>query len=193
MRGAYNNFRTLNRNILVGGVTPLQTGLVSQVGIAQQGDSPYSTPLQFDGTSAQSNVNLRYYVLEHRGYLIPSQAGTYEFQISHVDDLTLEWIGEHALSEITRETSNVGGSRGDYDSTQQKYSYIVAPEDIGKPVPFRIFWANVYTEAVHEWQVLVPSGTHILGVDSEKNSQIVSSCSGPGTSAPAFPAWETEY
>lgn len=190
LEAAYYNFDTLDRNALVGGVTPLQTGVVSQVGFAQEGS--YFTPLQFDGISAPSTVNMRFNILEHRGYLIPSQAGTYAFQFSMVDDLAVAWVGGHACSGITVDTASLTAPLGTYSPAKQ-FSFVVAAADIGKPVPFRIFWSNVDGPAGHLWQILDPNGAQILGAASQKNPQIVSSCSGPGTFVPAFPAWESEY
>jgi len=186
---AYYNFNELNRNNLVAGVTPVQTGIVSQVGIPQL--SNYYSPLQFDGTSAPGTVNMRFNVLEHRGYLVPSQAGSYVFQFEIVDDLAALWVGEHAQSGITVDQASLTAALGTYNPPKQ-YTYVVSTEDVGKPVPFRVFWSNVDGPTVHAWSVIDPTGTPVLASNTQKNKQIVTSCSGPGVDLPAFPAWETE-
>ncbi|KAJ6440730.1 Ca2+-modulated nonselective cation channel polycystin protein [Purpureocillium lavendulum] len=169
---AYQNFPVLNRNSLVSGVPPAQSGVVARVGFPQWWD--YGNPLRFDGVSGPAGSSMPYNVLEHRGYLVPSQAGAYAFQFSMVDDVAAVWIGEHAQSDISTRYSVLNGTLGDYNPPK-RYAYNVAEADLGKPVPFRVFWGNGPGPAGHLWNIVDPSGAEILGYNTQKNRQIIAS------------------
>jgi len=121
---------------------------------------------------------------------VPSQAGTYVFQFEIVDELTAVWIGEHAQSGITVDQASLTAALSTYNPPKQ-YAYVLSTEDVGKPVPFRVFWSNVDGPTVHTWSHIDPTGAPILVSNAQKNKLIVTSCSGPGVDLPAFPAWET--
>ncbi len=186
---AWQYFPAVNRNSLVAGVTPVQSGVVAQVGFPQWMD--YNNPLRFDGISGPAGTGMEYNVLEHRGYLVPSAAGTYAFQFSSVDDVAAVWVGAHAKSDITTSQSVLNGTLGDFNPPL-RYAHTVTSADVGKPVPFRVFWANAGGPAGHLWNVVDPSGAEVLGYGTQKNKQIIASCSGAGTDAPAWPAWTSE-
>lgn len=189
LQNAYYNFALLDRNAILAGKTPLASGVVAQVGAYEQGD--YSKPFKFDGISAPDGTAMPYNVIEHRGYVVPAAAGRYEVHFNLVDDLAAVWIGEHAKSGITVDQSVLKAPLGTYNNPLV-YGFNVAAADVGKPIPIRVFWGNAGGPGGHLWSIVDPTGAEILGLNSQKNSQIVASCSGPGTDVPEWPAWGTE-
>ena len=190
LQNAYRDFSYLNRNSLLGGATPLQSGIVSQVGSVEQ--SNYGLPLQFDGLTTPGNTAMPFNVLEHRGYIVPAAAGDYKVLFTLVDDLAAVWIGNHAITGVILSQSVLNGTLGSYSDSPLTYIFTVSPADVGKPIPIRIFWANAGGPAGHLWKIIDSNGTEILGYGTPKNPQIVVSCSGLGINAPEWPVWGTE-
>lgn len=176
---------------MLAGVTPIQSGIVGQVGSVEQ--SNYGLPLQFDGLAAPGNTAMPFNVLEHRGYIVPAAAGSYKVIFTLVDDLAALWIGDHAITGIILSQSVLNGTLGSYTNSPLTYIFTVGPADVGKPIPIRIFWGNAGGPGGHLWKIIDSSGTEILGYSTQKNYQIVVRCTGLGINAPEWPAWGTEH
>lgn len=187
---AQDNLSQLNRNTLLSGTAPVQSGIVSEVGFPQHFD--FNNPLRFDGLlTGPAGSNMEFNVLEHRGYLVPAAAGTYKFEISMVDDFTAVWVGSHALTGFATTDASLITQYGLFNPAKT-FSYVVSAADVGKPVPYRTFWANGGGPAGHQWSIRDSTGAKILGEGTQKNQQIISSCTGPQSKAPAWGPWKDE-
>lgn len=174
---------------MVGHVTPLQTGVVSQLGFPEQGD--YYGPLQFSGVSAPADTDMQYNVLQYRGYLIPSMAGEYTVEFDLVDDMAVVFVGDAAVTGFNVNQALLGANLFGPPAMSQQATINVDDADVGKALPFRIYWANGGGPAGLLASISDPTGAVILGEGSPKNQQIVSSCDA-GSLAPAWPAWDAE-
>ncbi|RKU39784.1 hypothetical protein DL546_000605 [Coniochaeta pulveracea] len=184
-----NDYHAISVPNIVGHVTPLQNGVVSKVGFQGQGD--YSQPLQFSGLTAPAGTNMQYNVFQYRGYLIPSMAGTYTVRFDWVDDMALVFVGDAAVTGFDVNQALLGASLFGPPADAKLATINIAAADVGKALPFRIYWANDGGPAGFLASIVDPSGAVVLGLDSVKNQQIVSSCDA-GSLAPVWPAWEAE-
>ncbi|KAF3351893.1 DNA replication complex GINS protein SLD5 [Verticillium dahliae VDG1] len=71
-------------------------------------------------------------------------------------------------------------------------AYTLTVTDTSVPVPFRLLWINYGGPGSLQSYIYDPAGNEIAGPNSEKNSQVISSCSGAGAVVGAWPAWESE-
>jgi hypothetical protein len=175
---------------LVGHVTPLQTGVVSQVGF--QEESNYYGPLQFSGVSAPANTNMQYNVLQYRGYLIPTTTGAYTVRFDVVDDMAVVLVGDAAVTGFDVNQALLGATWNSFNTDTKEATVNIADSDVGKALPFRILWANGGGPAGLLVSIVDPTGDVILGVGSSKNQQIVSRCDAGALGAPIWPAWDAE-
>jgi hypothetical protein len=181
----------LSYDALLSGVTPAQTGVVSGIGADASKNQDPTQPLQFSGFSGPAGSRSDDNVVVYRGYLVPSVAGVYTFEIDEQDDIAAIWTGDEAVHSFDMGYARLASSWGEYHRTTA-HSFIVSPSDIGQTVPFRILFANVQVGATFVAKVTDPGGNVILGLDSQKNQQIISSCDS-GDIAPVWRAWESEH
>lgn len=180
----------LSYDNLLGGVTPAQTGVVSGIGADSSKNQDPSQPLQFSGFSGPAGSRSDDNVVVYRGYIVPASAGDYTFEIDDQDDIAAVWTGDEAVSGFDIAQAHLASSYGEYHRATE-HTFVVTPSEVGQTVPFRILFANAQVGAVFVAKITDPAGNVILGLDSQKNHQIISSCS-PGGDTPEWPAWESE-
>lgn len=160
------------------------TGVTAAIGLPA--GSNWQQPIQIYGASGPANSDEEYNAVDHRGFLVPNQQGTYLLTVPYTDDIQLAWVGNTALGS-TGWTVNNAQLVSTLDYQYQTYQINVDATQVGSYIPFRIFWANGPGPAGFLANIQDPSGACILGEYSVKNDQIIASCSGNG--APAGSSW----
>lgn len=170
----------------VKGIVPLATGLTGKIGVVVRS---YEVPLITYDSSAVVETVTGKTIIDHRGYIVPNKTGTYRVQVPESDGHTWVWVGDEAVNSFSNSTAKIyrskqnGGTRSTYD---------LAVESTEKAIPFRVMWINVYGAGQMKVTVTDPEGVEILGGQTLKNDQIISSCTNNNGVAPPWIPWERE-
>jgi hypothetical protein len=181
----------LSYDNLLGGVPPAQTGVVSGIGADSSKNQDSSQPLQFSGFTGPAGSHSDNNVVVYRGYIVPATPGPYTFEIDDQDDIAAIWTGDRAVRNFDIAQAHLASSYGEYHRTTT-HSFVVDRNEVGETIPFRILFANAQVGAVFVAKITDPLGNVILGLDSQKNHQIISSCDPSYDDASPWPAWESE-
>lgn len=161
------------------------TGVTPEIGLPTSGPN-WQSPIQVYGVSGPAGSDEEYNALDHRGFLVPNQVGTYTLVVADTDDIQLAWVGASALGSTGWNVNNAQ-LVSKLSEPPMSYAIVVGPADVGTYIPFRVFWANGPGAAGFTAYIQDPSGNTILGQNSVQNEQIIASCSGNG--APAGVSW----
>ncbi|KAI1376306.1 GLEYA domain-containing protein [Hypoxylon crocopeplum] len=169
------------RNPLYSDVTPWIGGHLGYT----QANPDTST---FYGSSPE--LNSTYFAMNHHGYLYACESGTWQFDITFVDDVVLGWIGDTAYSGWTDENADakaVWTFQGEYH-----YGSASIRKDLdgNRFHPMRFVFADGQWGGLFNLTITSPSGVivHRSGQDSD---WVVRFCDFE-RSAPRFPAFGAE-
>ncbi|KAH7325094.1 hypothetical protein B0I35DRAFT_476287 [Stachybotrys elegans] len=185
------NQRYLDLNALVGGIAPDSVGVTPYTGFKLGEGSDWQQPIGIYGKTGAVGTNLGKSIVNHRGYIVPQKVGTYTITIRDVDDLAMIWIGEAAVSDWTVSTTSVRMDVNFFDQLKT-YEIAVAEADLNKHLPIRIMYVNGSQYGRFQVSIVDPEENVILGPDSQKNPQIIASCSGPDAPVGQWAEWATE-
>ncbi|GKT51091.1 uncharacterized protein ColSpa_11272 [Colletotrichum spaethianum] len=180
------DFRTI-----LEGVNPWVTGTTSHMWFSQD---DAGRPLSVYGVEGPPGSGLACSALMHRGYIKPSLLGTYTIYIDYPDDFAHVWVGEVALSgSFSAANSQAYGRWPDSGPwVDFRLSYIFEVTDTSAYIPFRVFWADRHGPGSLRVTILDATGSVILGGNSQSSPNIVTSCEGVGSPAPAWLDWLDE-
>jgi hypothetical protein len=187
--GSYTN---LNYDSLLGGQTPAQSGTVSTIGNPGGEEADFTDPLHFSGMSGPAGTTMEHNVVVYRFYLIPATAGTYKLDLTLVDDTLVVWVGASAQSGFSTAAAATGALYSTGGSGAAFTTISVGLLDIGKAIPIRILWGNDNGAAAFTGTLTDPLGNTLLGQDTVKNPQIVTSCDADFGQAPKWPPFQDE-
>ncbi|KAI1765274.1 GLEYA domain-containing protein [Hypoxylon sp. FL1150] len=145
----------------------------------------------FYGSSPQ--LNSTYFALNHHAYLYACEPGTYQFDVSLVDDVVLAWVGDAAYSGWTDANADakavwtfLGGAGQHYGSASFRRDL-----DGGRFYPMRFVFADAQGGGNFNLTITSPSGVivHQSGRDSD---WVVRTSCDLGISAPRFPDFGKE-
>ncbi|KAI1310004.1 hypothetical protein F5Y03DRAFT_392435 [Xylaria venustula] len=166
---------------------PTFTNVTSVIGKA----TAFDTSIYNSSASLQSS----YFFLNHHAYLWACEKGTWQFDISGVDDLVLAWVGDLAYSGWTDDNANgravwtfqnTGGTR----TGSASFTADLAGATF---VPVRFVFANAQGGGAFKVTITSPSGiiVHQTGRDTNNDWIVRYSCPG-SAKAPKFPAFGQE-
>ncbi|KAI6093483.1 GLEYA domain-containing protein [Hypoxylon rubiginosum] len=145
----------------------------------------------FYGSSPQ--LNSTYFALDHHAYLYACERGTWQFDVSLVDDVVLAWVGDAAYSGWTDANADVKAVWTFLGGAGQHYGSASFSKDLdgGRFYPMRFFFANAQWGGNFNLTITSPSG--VIVHQSGRNSDwVVQSSCGLDTSAPRFPDFGEE-
>ncbi|KAH7320862.1 GLEYA domain-containing protein [Stachybotrys elegans] len=173
LQRAYENQASISLDLQLKNVQPDVTGVTPTVGMTVVGN--YFDPIRIYGIEGPPGSTLHKTVINHRAFIIPKKVGTYNVILGDADDLMLAWVGQTAISGWDFGNANArswwpsGGPR--------QFAITVTAENLEKPIPFRLFWANEGGPGGFTATITDPEGIAIWGRNTAKNPSFVSSCS----------------
>lgn len=144
----------------------------------------YNTDNQYYASVYGSDpIEVDLIALNHRGFFIAEQSGTYTFTVDSVDDWLTLWIGPDALSGWTLDNALFtvqfpGGVGNQYTMDLDVGIY-----------PIRFMWVNGGSIGVFGFTITAPDGTTVESPDSGSQF-LVTDCALAST--PAYPAFGSE-
>ncbi|KAI1641779.1 GLEYA domain-containing protein [Daldinia loculata] len=171
------------RNPVYSGVTPWIGGQLGYTDANPDTSTFYGSPVELNST---------YFALNHHAYLYACEGGTWQFDITHVDDVVFAWIGEAAVSGWTDANAD---AKAVWTFVGNDYHYGSASvrKDLegNRFHPLRFVFADGQWGGVFNLTITSPSGiiVHQSGRDSD---WIVRYSCGFDTSAPRFPDFGSE-
>ncbi|KAI1363541.1 hypothetical protein F5Y08DRAFT_309059 [Xylaria arbuscula] len=163
--------------------TPTYTGATPSIGKA----SAFSTSIY----NSTATLDSAYFVLNQHAYLWACESGTWQFDISGVDDLVLAWVGETAYSGWTDDNAS-GRAVWTFQGTgaHTGSASFTAELEGSTFVPVRFLFANAQGGGAFKIAITSPSGiiVHQTGRDAN-NDWLVREC---GSKAPEFPVFGNE-
>ncbi|KAI0525730.1 hypothetical protein F5B22DRAFT_357636 [Xylaria bambusicola] len=163
--------------------TPAYTGETPVIGRA----SAFGTTIYNSSTT----LNSAYFVLNQHAYLWACEAGTWQFDISGVDDLVLAWVGDLAYSGWTDDNASGRAVWTFQGTASHTGSASFTAELPGSSfVPVRFLFANAQGGGAFKVTITSPSGViiHQTGRDTN-NGWLVRDC---GVRAPGFASFGQE-
>ncbi|CRK10495.1 hypothetical protein BN1708_009922 [Verticillium longisporum] len=174
---------------LIQGVVPDFTGVSPKIGpVYGNWQLPLVAPAYGPNVVGGPETQLSRTIIDHRGYINPTTTGEYTIVIPYIDNSVFVWVGANAISGFTYDNAVL--TRQEEERVYRAYKLTVT--DTSAPVPFRLLWINYGGPGSLESYIYDPAGNEIAGPNAEKNSQVISSCSGAGAVVGAWPAWENE-
>ncbi|KAL6789359.1 hypothetical protein J3E68DRAFT_439506 [Trichoderma sp. SZMC 28012] len=153
--------------------TPTVTGLTQTLGIDET--CPPEDAIVY-GTDTGNTID--YSIIQHIGYFVPAQAGTYTFSANApVPDQSLYvWFGD--IARLTWVNANADLiADGDSTAVTNTYLRVVAPADVGTYIPIRILFVNPQDCGEFELTVQDPLGNVIVSREEQTtDGEFVSNC-----------------
>ncbi|KAI0810453.1 hypothetical protein GGR55DRAFT_108820 [Xylaria sp. FL0064] len=136
--------------------------------------------------NSSATLDSSYFVLNQHAYLWACEKGTWQFDISGVDDLAYSgWTDDNANGRAVWTFQGTGSHTGSASFTA----------DLDGPafVPVRFLFANAQGGGAFKVTITSPSGIiiHQTGRETNNNWMVRYSCSG-APSAPKFPSYREE-
>ncbi|KAI0890667.1 GLEYA domain-containing protein [Annulohypoxylon maeteangense] len=168
---------------------PLYTGVTPSIGghLGLTATSPDVTT--FYGSTEE--LNATHFAINHHAYLYACENGSYQFDITYVDDAVFAWVGETAYSgwtDANRDAKAAWTPHGDWHSGSASFRKDL---EIGSFNPLRFVFGNGQGGGAFNLTITSPSGVivHQSGQDSD---YIVRYSCDLKISAPEFPAFGAE-
>ncbi|KAI8177825.1 hypothetical protein K4K54_013285 [Colletotrichum sp. SAR 10_86] len=186
IRNRNNSPRNFDLNRLIGGRTPVLTGVTPSIGFSHDWDEAFR-PLRLYGTQGPAGTTSTCGIVQHRGY-INVTPGVYTVFANEPDDDLLLWFGNNAKSgSFTAGNSDVYGLYAEPGQSRLVDTFVFTESAY---IPFRVYWDNRNGPGGLRLEVKNSTGDVILGFNTQQSQDVVYKCS--GGDAPAFPAWEEE-
>ncbi|KAF3806319.1 hypothetical protein GCG54_00006081 [Colletotrichum gloeosporioides] len=181
-----NSPRNFNLNRLIGGRTPVLTGVTQSIGFSNNGDEALA-PLRLYGTQGPAGTTSTCSIVQHRGY-INVTPGVYTVFANQPDDDLLLWFGNNAKSgSFAAGNSDVYGLWASPEQSKLVDTFVFTESAY---IPFRVYWDNRGGPGDLKLEVKNSTGDVILGFNTQQSQNVVYKCA--GGDAPAFPAWQDE-
>jgi hypothetical protein len=129
-----------------------------------------------------------YFILNHQGYFVPQEAGTYTFSARGDDNIQL-WLGAKAVSAWSRDNADWQADAISMYAGVQTFQYTVT--QAGAYIPFRVVFVNAQGCARFYLSITSPSGQTVLGPSTtyaESGPSFVRSCDG-AAAVPPLPSF----
>ncbi|KAI1401094.1 GLEYA domain-containing protein [Hypoxylon fuscum] len=145
----------------------------------------------FYGSSTQ--LNSTYFVLNHHAYLYACESGSWQFDITYVDDVVFAWVGDAAYSGWTDANANAKavwtfvGEPGTHWGTASFTQEL----DGGRFYPMRLVFGNGQWGGQFNLTITSPSGVIVHQSGGDSDWFVRFSCD-LEISAPRFPAFGAE-
>ncbi|KKO96839.1 hypothetical protein THAR02_11061 [Trichoderma harzianum] len=153
--------------------TPTVTGLTQTLGIDET--CPPEDAIVY-GIDTGNSID--YSIIQHIGYFVPAQAGTYTFSANApVPDQSLYvWFGN--LAQLTWINANADLiADGDWTVGTNTHLRVVAPAEVGTYIPIRILFVNPQDCGEFELTVQDPLGNVIVSREQQTtDGEFVSNC-----------------
>ncbi|KAJ3955693.1 hypothetical protein N0V92_007775 [Colletotrichum tropicale] len=186
IRNRNNSPRNFDLNRLIGGRTPVLTGVTPSIGFSHDWDEAFR-PLRLYGTQGPVGTTSTCGIVQHRGY-INVTPGVYTVFANEPDDDLLLWFGNNAKSgSFAAGNSDVYGLYAEPGQSRLVDTFVFTESAY---IPFRVYWDNRNGPGGLRLEVKNSTGDVILGFNTQQSQDVVYKCS--GGDAPAFPAWEEE-
>ncbi|KAI1345306.1 hypothetical protein F5Y01DRAFT_300857 [Xylaria sp. FL0043] len=144
--------------------------------------------------NSSATLDSSYFVLNQHAYLWACEKGTWQFDISGVDDLVLAWVGDLAYSGWTDHNAN-GRAVWTFQGTGSRTGSASFTADLDRSafVPVRFLFANAQGGGAFKVTIISPSGiiVHQTGRVTNNDWMVRYSCSG-APNAPKFPSYGEE-
>ncbi|EHK25436.1 uncharacterized protein TRIVIDRAFT_10277, partial [Trichoderma virens Gv29-8] len=159
--------------IALDGQIPDFTGLTDTLGIEETCPPEHA---HIYNTDVGSSVD--YTIVQHIGYFIPKQLGTYSFKANApVPDQSLYvWIGEKAQQGWINTNADLIAD-ATWSAGSNTFLKVVLPTDIGKYIPIRILYVNAQDCGEFALTIQGPTGEVLVSRDQKTtDGQFVSNC-----------------
>ncbi|KAI0197386.1 GLEYA domain-containing protein [Xylaria flabelliformis] len=143
--------------------------------------------------NSTSTLNSTYFVLNQHAYLWACEKGTWQFDISGVDDLVLAWVGDVAYSGWTDANANARAV-WTFQGTGSHTGSASFTTDLegGSFVPVRFVFANAQGGGAFKVTITSPSGIIVHQTGRTANNDWVVRRSCDESTAPEFPSFGKE-
>jgi hypothetical protein len=181
----------INFELQFSGVDPDVTGVTPYIGDIVQWDDDWTIPVRIYGVEGPAGSQMSSSVIDHRTWLLPTIAGTYDIVIDTSDNAVYAWVGDVAISGWS--PTNAGATRfWATDDNHEWVTFDVSEGDVGKPIAFRLLWLNYGGPGAFSARVIDPNGGILLGPDTERSPSILASCDGSGAPVSSWAPWAEE-
>ncbi|KAI1418751.1 hypothetical protein F5Y12DRAFT_789623 [Xylaria sp. FL1777] len=166
--------------------TPTYTNTTPVIGRA----SAFGTTIYNSSTT----LNRTYFVLNQHAYLWACEEGTWQFDISGMDDLVLAWVGDLTYSGWTDDNAS-GRATWTFQGTGAHAGSASFTAELGafSFVPVRFLIANAQDGGAFKVTITSPSGIIVHQTGRETNNDWIARylCAG-APKAPEFPSFKQE-
>ncbi|OTA98469.1 hypothetical protein M426DRAFT_325947 [Hypoxylon sp. CI-4A] len=136
-------------------------------------------------------LNNTYFALNQHAYLYACEGGTWQFDITYVDDVVLAWVGEKAYSGWTDENADAKAVWTYLGDNHYGSASFRTDLDGGRFHPLRFVFANGQWGGLFNLTITSPSGVIVHQSGSDSDYIVRFSCDFE-VSAPRFPAFGAE-
>ncbi len=139
-----------------------------------------------DDTGSGFDPTLRNAAAGYRGFMFACQDGTYTFESTYSDDITIMWFGEKAYAGYTRENADI--IQFYYGDNELKT--VTREIKAGTYYPIRVLWGNTNGASDLSLHIYAPDGRELSGVDEGHEDYLTTqACDG---SYPPYAPWGAE-